>query len=198
MFNKLKEMKQMMSVLKDITENPQKMEDNDEIFKKLGVDKDFLDKELGKFFIKSIELKYSKINESAVEPKYNYESDSGFDLHSIEEVQLEPFGRALIKTGLKFSIPHGYELQIRPKSGLALKQGLTVLNTPGTVDQGYTGEIMVIVFNTNNTQLTVSKGMKIAQGVLCPVAAGRSVLLHEVVEINQKDRGENGFGSTGI
>lgn len=198
MFNKIKEIKDMMSVLKNMTENPQSLEDNDEIFKKLGIDKDFLDKELGKFFVKSLELKYTKIDDSAIDPKYNYESDSGFDLHSIEDVELKPFGRALVKTGLKFSIPLGYELQVRPKSGLALKQGLTVLNTPGTVDQGYTGEIMVIIFNVNNEPFTITKGMKIAQGVLCPVAAGRNVYLHEVVELGEKDRGDKGFGSTGI
>jgi len=198
MFNKLKEINKMMSMVKEISENPEGFKNNDEIFKHLGIDKDFIENELGKHFVKSVELKFTKITEDAVVPKYNYESDSGFDLHSIERVVLPPFGRALVKTGLKFSLPLGYELQVRPKSGLALKQGLTVLNTPGTVDQGYTGEIMVIVFNTNNSEFVIEKGMKIAQGVLCPVASGRNVLLHEVVEINEKERGENGFGSTGI
>jgi dUTP pyrophosphatase len=198
MFNKLKEIKQMMSLLKDIKESGEVFENTEEMFTKLGVDKDFIENELGKYFIKSTELKFTKFYGSAFEQKYNYETDSGFDLHSIEEKVIPPFGRALVRTGLKFEIPIGLELQVRPKSGLALKEGLTVLNTPGTVDQGYTGEVMVIIFNTNNTEYTVKKGMKIAQGVLCPVHAGRMVSLHEVVEITEKERGNKGFGSTGI
>jgi dUTP pyrophosphatase len=99
---------------------------------------------------------------------------------------------------LKVSFDEGYEIQVRPKSGLAIKQGLTVLNTPGTVDQGYTGEIQVIIFNTNNTTVTIPKGMKIGQGVLCPVVQGKYVSFENVQEIDEKDRGNNGFGSTGI
>ena len=131
-------------------------------------------------------------------PSYAYPSDSGFDLYSTIEHNIPPFGRALIPTGLKLSIPEEYEIQVRPKSGLALKQGLTVLNTPGTVDQGYTGEIQVIVFNTNNETVTISKGMKIAQAVLCPVVSGKYVSLELVEKVEDKDRGDNGFGSTGI
>jgi dUTP pyrophosphatase len=137
-------------------------------------------------------------HEDAVFPKYAYPSDSGFDLHATENVIIGPFGRALIPTGLKLSFEEGYEIQVRPKSGLAIKQGLTVLNTPGTVDQGYTGEIQVIVFNTNNTTVTIQKGMKVAQAVLCPVVQGKFVSLEKVEQIGEKDRGDNGFGSTGI
>jgi dUTP pyrophosphatase len=138
------------------------------------------------------------LTEDAVFPEYAYPTDSGFDLYSTEEITLEPFGRALIPTGLKLSFDIGYEIQVRPKSGLALKQGLTVLNTPGTVDSGYDGEIMVIVFNTNPKSFTVEKGMKIAQAVLCPVINGKYVNLQLVDKIENKDRGANGFGSTGI
>jgi len=137
-------------------------------------------------------------HEDAVFPKYAYPSDSGFDLHATENVIIGPFGRALIPTVLKLSFEEGYEIQVRPKSGLAIKQGLTVLNTPGTVDQGYTGEIQVIVFNTNNTTVTIQKGMKVAQAVLCPVVQGKFVSLEKVEQIGEKDRGDNGFGSTGI
>jgi len=80
----------------------------------------------------------------------------------------------------------------------ALKQGLTVLNTPGTVDAGYDGEVKVIVYNTNNHVVIIPKGMKIAQAVLCPVINGKFVTLHEVIELDEKERGSNGFGSTGI
>lgn len=143
-------------------------------------------------------IKVELINKDATLPKYAYPSDSGFDLHSSEEVIIGPFGRALVPTGIRVSFDEGYEIQVRPKSGLAIKQGLTVLNTPGTVDQGYTGEIQVIVFNTNNTTVTIPKGMKVGQGVLCPVIQGKYVSIEQVENIEDKDRGNNGFGSTGI
>jgi dUTP pyrophosphatase len=107
-------------------------------------------------------------------------------------------GRALAPTGLRFDIPMGHEIQVRPKSGLALKEGLTVLNTPGTVDAGYDGEVKVIIYNTNPQSYQIKKGQKIAQAVLCPVINGKFVTLHEVIELNEKERGSNGFGSTGI
>ena len=138
------------------------------------------------------------VHEDAKVPSYAYPSDSGFDLYSTIEINLPPFGRALIPTGLKLSIPDEYEIQVRPKSGLALNQGLTVLNTPGTVDSGYVGEIKVIMFNTNNETVTISKGMKVAQAVLCPVVNGKYVSLDFVEKVGDKDRGDNGFGSTGI
>ena len=147
---------------------------------------------------KTKNIQIELLNEDAIFPEYAYPSDSGFDLYSTEEVKLAPFGRALVPTGLKLSFDIGYEIQVRPKSGLALKQGITVLNTPGTVDSGYNGEIMVIVFNTNQTEFTIPKGMKIAQAVLCPVINGKYVNLQLVDKIENKDRGVNGFGSTGI
>ena len=138
------------------------------------------------------------VSEDVIFPSYAYPTDSGFDLHSTNDLEVGPFGRVLVPTGIKLSFEEGYEIQVRPKSGLAIKQGLTVLNTPGTVDQGYTGEIQVIVFNTNNHTVTIPKGMKIAQAVLCPVMNGKFVLLKEVENVKDKDRGDNGFGSTGI
>ena len=138
------------------------------------------------------------VHEDAKVPSYAYPSDSGFDLRSTIEINIPPFGRALIPTGIKLSIPEEYEIQVRPKSGLALNQGLTVLNTPGTVDSGYVGEIKVIVFNTNNETVTVSKGMKIAQAVLCPVICGKYVSLELTSKVEDKDRGDKGFGRTGL
>ena len=138
------------------------------------------------------------VHEDAKVPSYAYPSDSGFDLRSTIEINIPPFGRSLIPTGIKLSIPEEYEIQVRPKSGLALNQGLTVLNTPGTVDSGYVGEIKVIVFNTNNETVTVSKGMKIAQAVLCPVVCGKYVSLELTNKVEDKDRGDKGFGSTGL
>lgn len=138
------------------------------------------------------------VHEDTKVPSYAYPSDSGFDLYSTIEISISPFGRALIPTGLKLSIPDEYEIQIRPKSGLAHNQGLTVLNTPGTVDSGYVGEIQVIIFNTSNQSVTISKGMKIAQAVLCPVVNGKYVSIELIDKVSDKDRGENGFGSTGL
>jgi len=143
-------------------------------------------------------LTYEKIHPNAVDPIYNYPSDSGFDLHSTLSANIAPFGRALISTGLKFSIPTGYEIQVRSKSGLALKQGLMVLNSPGTVDQGYTGEIKVIVFNTNKEEYHIKPGDKVAQAVLCPVMCGEVVDLINVEKIEDGERSDKGFGSTGI
>lgn len=145
-----------------------------------------------------LSLGYKKLNTDAVTPKYNYESDSGFDLHSVIDTEIPPLGRVLIPTGLSFDISDGYEIQVRSKSGLALKQGLMVLNSPGTVDQGYTGEIQVIIFNTSKERVKITKGQKIAQAVLCPVVSGKWVKLVEKKEINSKDRNEKGFGSTGV
>lgn len=166
----------------------------------LGISEDELREmdEHTKIMFETKKIKVESVNEFAVLPKYVYPSDSGFDLHSTEEHTLPPFGRALIPTGIKVSFDEGTELQIRPKSGLAINQGLTVLNTPGTVDAGYTGEIKVIIFNTNNYDVTIPKGMKIAQGVFAPVFNGKIINFELVEKIVDKDRGNNGFGSTGI
>jgi dUTP pyrophosphatase len=148
--------------------------------------------------MKTRNLGVELVHEDAKVPSYAYPSDSGFDLRSTIEINIPPFGRVLIPTGIKLSIPEEYEIQVRPKSGLALNQGLTVLNTPGTVDSGYVGEIKVIVFNTNNETVTVSKGMKIAQAVLCPVVCGKYVSFESTNKVEDKDRGDKGFGSTGL
>jgi dUTP pyrophosphatase len=168
-----------------------------ELEEMLGMSIDDMEKEINRMS-KTKTIKVEVTSGDSVFPKYAYPSDSGFDLHASEEVIIGPFGRALVPTGLKLSFEEGYEIQVRPKSGLAIKQGLTVLNTPGTVDQGYTGEIQVIIFNTNNTTITIPKGMKIGQGVLCPVVQGKYVNFEPVDKVEDKDRGNNGFGSTGI
>lgn len=148
--------------------------------------------------LKSKKIKVSMIHDLAVFPKYAYLSDSGFDLHSTIDIVVPPFGRALIPTGLKFSFDEGYEIQVRTKSGLAINQGLIVLNSPGTVDAGYTGECKVPILNVNQTEFKIFAGMKVAQAVLCPVMNGRYVRFESVDNVENKDRGDNGFGSTGI
>jgi dUTP pyrophosphatase len=102
-----------------------------------------------------------------------------------------------VPTGLFFDVPKNMEIQVRPKSGLAIKRGLTVLNTPGTVDYGYTGEIKVILINLSDEVQEINVGDKVAQAVICPVTQGFQVDFKKVDEIQEKDRSENGFGSTG-
>jgi dUTP pyrophosphatase len=172
-------------------------EDFDSILDELGVDIKDIESEFDNYSPK-LELGYTKLHEDAVEPKYNYESDSGFDLHSTEEIIVPPFGRVLVPTGIALDIKDGFEVQVRSKSGLALKQGLMCLNSPGTIDNGYSAEIKAIIFNTNKEPFTITKGMKVAQAVLCPVVNGKWVDLVKKETINNKERGENGFGSTGI
>ena len=192
---------------KELVENLKKLdlyisEMDEEIDYKLlldqyGVDIDSLENDMLNYNPK-IDLGYVKLHPDAIEPSYNYESDSGFDLYSTEEITIEPLGRALIPTGLSFDIKDGHEIQVRSKSGLAINQGLFVLNSPGTLDSGYLGEVKVILFNTNKDFITIKKGMKVAQAVLCPVVNGKWVDLIKKDKIEDKDRGDNGFGSTGI
>jgi dUTP pyrophosphatase len=167
-----------------------------DLTKQIGLDLEALENDVQNMSSAKVTINY--ITETGKKLSYNYDSDSGFDLYSSETITIEPFGRALVPTGIKFEIPNDFEIQIRPKSGLALNHGLTVLNTPGTIDEGYTGEVKVIVFNTTNEQFKINTGMKIAQAVVSRCVTGRWVNLIQVNEINKKERGENGFGSTGI
>jgi dUTP pyrophosphatase len=184
------ELKKLLSEYDD--EENHYEESMDKLLSTLGIDYETL---MSQVYSK-VDLEY--ISETGKELSYVYPSDSGFDLYSSEEIILGPFGRALIPTGIKFNLPEGYEIQVRSKSGLAINQGLMVLNSPGTVDQGYTGEIKVIVFNTNNHEVVITKGMKVAQCVIASCISGKFVNLIKVNEINTKDRNDNGFGSTGI
>jgi dUTP pyrophosphatase len=168
----------------------------EKIKQNLGINLQQLEKELEESQNGKITLEY--VSKTGKNLFYNYDSDSGFDLFSSENVNIPAFGRALVPTGFFFKIPQDFEIQIRPKSGLALNEGLTVLNTPGTVDEGYTGEVKVIVFNTNPTDYQITKGMKIAQAVISRCVTGRWVILSKVDSINDGDRADNGFGSTGI
>lgn len=145
-----------------------------------------------------LDIGYEMLDEDMKSPSYAYETDSGFDLFSTVDTVIGPWERALIPTGLKIDIPENYEIQVRSKSGLALSRGLMVLNSPGTVDQGYTGEIKVILFNANIEENKIEKGMKIAQAVVCPVINGKWVNLIRKEKVQSKDRNENGFGSTGV
>lgn len=169
----------------------------DTIFDEYGLDIKQLEEDMTNYS-SLLPLGFQKLQPDVKTPSYNYGGDSGFDLYSTEEITIPPFGRALVPTGLAFDIQDGYEIQVRSKSGLAINQGLMVLNSPGTVDSSYSAEVKVIIFNTNQTSFTITKGMKVAQAVLCPVVNGKWVKLNEINEMPDKDRGDRGFGSTGI
>lgn len=144
---------------------------------------------------KSTTVKIKKLHPEAHLPNYAHFGDSGADLFAVESVTLAPLQRHAVGTGLAAEVPPGFELQVRPKSGLALKGGLTVLNTPGTIDFGYRGEIKVILINLSNEVNQIEKGQKIAQLVVAPVAYAA---FEEVAELSDTSRGEGGFGSTGL
>lgn len=141
-----------------------------------------------------IAIKFQKLHPDAQVPSYAHDGDAGADVYAVSEVTLQPFHRAAIPTGLAVDIPNGYEIQVRPKSGLALKHGITVLNAPGTVDAGYRGEIQVIMINLGTETYTFAKGQKIAQLVLKPVIKADYI----EGELGTSDRGTGGFGSTGL
>jgi|TARA_B110000003_G_C16183596_1_gene352394 dUTP pyrophosphatase len=129
-------------------------------------------------------------------PKYETSGSSGLDLAANIDANIiiNPGKLAIIPTGLAVSIPKGFEIQIRPRSGLAAKKKITVLNTPGTIDADYRGEIKVILINHSDEIFTVEKGLRVAQMVICPVIQAS---LQEVDELSETTRGEGGFGSTG-
>ena len=140
-------------------------------------------------------VKVLRTDPAAQLPSYAHPGDAGMDVRSIEEVTLAPGARALIHTGLVLMLPPDAEAQVRPRSGLALKHGVTVLNTPGTIDAGYRGEVGVILINLGAKPFVVEKGMKIAQLVISRVTQADIV---EVASVDETDRGAGGFGSTGI
>ena len=140
-------------------------------------------------------LKVQIVNKSQNDaPNYAKPGDAGMDLRSNEEVIIPSLGRALVKTGLFMAIPAGHEGQVRPRSGAAIKQGLTVLNAPGTVDSGYRGEVGVILFNASAEEITIEVGDRVAQMVF---AAHDTATVELVDELDETERGAGGFGSTG-
>jgi dUTP pyrophosphatase len=141
-----------------------------------------------------IELPIRRLHEDAVLPTQAYAGDAGLDLASAERVVLEPGGRATVGTGLAVAIPDGYAGYVQPRSGLAARHGITIVNAPGLVDSGYRGELRVILLNTDRDEaFTVEPGMRIAQLVVLPVPG---VELVEVDELPASERGVRGFGSS--
>ena len=144
-----------------------------------------------------IKILIKKLSNDVLLPKYETEGSSGMDLaaHVENEIKISPGKTAIIPTGLALSVPKGFEIQIRPRSGLAAKKNISVLNTPGTIDSDYRGEIKVILINLGEETFKIDKGLRIAQMVVCPVT---QAYLKEVDNLTTTDRGEGGFGSTGI
>lgn len=141
-------------------------------------------------------VKFKKLDPDAILPDYAHDGDAGMDLYSIKEEIIEPLSWKLIPTGLACELPENTEGQVRSKSGIALKNGVFVLNSPGTVDENYRGEIGVILYNLNTKEpFLIKKGQKIAQFVINSIEYVETV---EIQELSNTDRGQGGFGSTGL
>ncbi|HOS66161.1 MAG TPA: dUTP diphosphatase [Candidatus Latescibacteria bacterium] len=138
---------------------------------------------------------FKRVHADAVLPAYAHPGDAGLDLCACEAATLLPGERRLVRTGLVMELPSGTEAQLRPRSGLALKHGITLLNTPGTIDEGYRGELGVILVNLGQEPFEVAPGMRIAQMVIAPVLR---VAVEESETLGATCRGEGGFGSTGV
>jgi dUTP pyrophosphatase len=141
-----------------------------------------------------MQLKVKRLNPAAILPSYARAGDAGLDLFAARAIAIAPGAAALVPTGIAIELPPGTEGQVRPRSGLALKHSITVLNTPGTVDEGYRGEVGVILINHGQTVFSVEAGMKIAQLVVSPRI---QVDVQEAAELSDTQRGAGGFGSTG-
>ena len=144
-----------------------------------------------------IEILIKRLTKNVTLPRYETEDSSGLDLAANidEQIKILPGKSEIIPTGLAVAIPKNFEIQIRPRSGLAAKNQVSVLNTPGTIDADYRGEIKVILINLSDKVFVVEKGMRVAQMVVCPVI---KVSLKEVTKLEITERGSGGFGSTGI
>lgn len=127
-------------------------------------------------------------------PKYQTAGSGGCDLYALDEIVIQAKKRALIGTGIRLEIPHGFGAYVCPRSGLAIKQGITVLNSPGIIDNDYRGEINVVLYNSGDEQFIVKKGDRIAQLVFFPIF---QAIFQKAKSVNETDRGEGGFGSTG-
>lgn len=145
--------------------------------------------------MRSLSVKLKRLQADIALPRYQTAEAAGMDLISAEDLELAPMQRRAISTGIAIEIPMGYEGQVRPRSGLALKLGLTVLNAPGTIDSDYRGELKVILVNLSSELATIRRGDRIAQLVIAPVS--RATLV-EVDSMGETERGSGGFGSTGM
>ncbi len=141
-----------------------------------------------------MKLKIHKVDKDLPTPKYSHSGDAGMDIYSVEQGVLEPGEYKLFSAGIKVAIPDGHEIQIRPRSGLALKHGISIVNAPGTIDVGYRGLIGVVLINLGKETYEVKRGDRIAQMVLKRFEQAEII---EVEELEDTSRGEGGYGSTG-
>ncbi len=143
------------------------------------------------------EILIKRLSKNVILPKYETDGSSGLDLTANvdNKIEIKPGKSEIIPTGLAVSIPNNFEIQIRPRSGLAAKKQISVLNTPGTIDSDYRGELKVILINLSNKSFIVEKGLRIAQMVVCPIIKAK---LKEVKTLEDTKRGSGGFGSTGV
>lgn len=146
--------------------------------------------------MEKINLKFKKLHENVNLPSYQTEGAAGMDLCAFldEPITLKSLERKLIPTGLKMEIPHGYEAQVRPRSGMSIKHGITLVNCVGTIDEDYRGELCVPVINLSTEEFTIHNGDRIAQMIIAPVTRAN---IEVVSELSETNRGEGGFGSTG-
>lgn len=146
-----------------------------------------------------MDIQFKKLPHARDLPLPSYESEyaAGMDLRAAleEPISLNPNERTLVPTGLKMAMPKGYEAQIRPRSGLAYRNGITMLNTPGTIDADYRGELKVLAVNLGEKNFVINHGDRIAQMIIAPVTQAK---IHQVENLSETERGEDGFGSTGV
>ncbi len=145
-----------------------------------------------------VTVKITKLNPDAIIPTYAHPTDCGADVCAVEETKIESGQTTIVKTGIAVAIPAGYEIQVRPRSGLSLKSGLRIANAPGTIDADYRGEVGIIMTNTGETAYVIEKGMKIAQLVIAPTPRIKWNEVATIEELGSTDRGAGGFGSTGV
>lgn len=142
-----------------------------------------------------MKIKFKRLREDAVLPRFMHEGDAGMDVCSAEDIEIASGGTAAVKTGWAAEVPKGYEIQVRPRSGLALKYAITVPNSPGTIDSNYRGELCVVLINHGKEPFRIEKDMRIAQLVVSRLPRVKIV---ETKNLTETERNENGFGSSGL
>lgn len=199
----IKKLKETISEINNLIPQADTLPETEKILEKFSDVDDILTLPTNSVKITKPKIEIKFLNKSNnTDPDYFHEGDSGFDfranLNEEESITIKPGSRKLIPTGLYFEVPRGYELQVRPRSGLALKNGITVLNTPGTVDSNYRGEVKIILINLGEKDFVITNGDRVAQGVISPVLDKVWGKLNKVGTLNASNREKGGFGSTGI
>lgn len=196
----------LLEKLKEYEDLLDDSEDDDSISEEFAKEIENTFNQVGELVMKKQQEDFSKltlkfVNESNnPNPTFANEGDSGFDLRAnlTESITIGPLERALVPTGLFFELEKGFEIQVRPRSGLAVKNGISVVNTPGTVDSHYRGEVKAILINLSNENFTINHGDRIAQAVVCPVFGEGKVFIEQVDTLSETNRGSGGFGSSGV